>query len=75
MPRAANQVSTLIARLRGQAPPFQENVVYAPTVDLVDYSSLQARLLSIRDLEPHERGYKFERYLTEMFDNLQAKSS
>lgn len=68
MPRAAGQVSALIAKLEGAATPEPSNVVLAPLIDAVDFARLRDRLLAIRDLKPHQRGYEFERFLSDLFD-------
>ena len=68
MPRAAGQIAALIARLQGSAPPALVNVVAAPILDAIDFAHLRDRLIGIRDTEPHQRGFAFERFLTEVFD-------
>lgn len=68
MPRAAGQVAALIARLEGTATPVPNNVVAAPLLDAIDFARLRDRLIAVRDKEPHERGFAFERFLTEIFD-------
>ncbi|MFL0418623.1 restriction endonuclease [Sphingomonas sp. 179-I 2A4 NHS] len=68
MPRAAGQVAALIARLEGTATPVPHNVVAAPLLDAIDFARLRDRLIAVRDMEPHERGFAFERFLTEIFD-------
>lgn len=74
MPRAAAQVAGLIARLEGTAPLTPDNVVPAPMLDAIDFARLRDRLIAIRDLEPHRRGYDFERFLTELFDSFRLKA-
>ncbi len=73
MPRAASQIAALIARLEGTAPPAPVNVVAAPLLDAIDFARLRDRLLAIRDLEPHRRGYDFERFLSDVFDAFRMK--
>ena len=68
MPRAASQIAALIGKLDGNAPPAPVNVVAAPLLDAIDFARLRDRLLAIRDLDPHRRGYDFERFLTDLFD-------
>lgn len=73
MPRAAGQIAALIAKLEGTAPPTPVNVVPAPLVDAIDFARLLDQLLAIRDQDPHQRGYAFERYLTELFDAFRLR--
>jgi len=68
MPRAASQTAALIARLEGAASPTPVNVVVAPILEAIDFDRLRDRLVGIRDTEPHQRGFAFERFLTEVFD-------
>ncbi len=67
MPNASAQVWTLIHRLEGEAAPGPVNVVTAPKIHAIDFAKLSDRLLAIKDLEPHGRGYEFERFLTHLF--------
>lgn len=68
MPRAASQTAALIARLEGAASPAPVNVVAAPILEPIDFERLRDRLVGIRDTEPHQRGFAFERFLTDVFD-------
>jgi hypothetical protein len=74
LPRAAGQITTLIAKLEGQAPAIPVNVVSAPKLDVIDFGRMSDRLLSIRDMEPHLRGYEFERFLHDLFDAFRLKA-
>lgn len=67
-PRAAGQFSALIVKLEGGAPTAPINVVLAPKVEEIQYDRFRSRLLSVKDLEPHERGYAFELFLKDLFD-------
>ncbi|MEP1495958.1 restriction endonuclease [Pseudophaeobacter sp.] len=67
-PRAAGQFASLITNLEGNAPSNPVNVVQAPKVEMIEFDRFQQRLMSIRDLAPHERGYEFERFLKDLFD-------
>lgn len=67
-PRAAAQYAALIAKLDGAGPTNPINVVAAPAIDAIDFDRFRVRLLAIRDLEPHQRGYDFERFLKDLFD-------
>lgn len=67
-PRAAQQIAALIAKLQGNGATPPTNVIPAPALDMIDFARLSDRLVAIRDLQPHERGYEFERYLTELFN-------
>jgi hypothetical protein len=67
-PRAAQQIAALIAKLEGTAPSMPINVVPAPVLDAIDFARFADRLITIRNLEPQNRGYEFERFLTELFD-------
>ena len=73
MPRAAGQVAALVAKLEGSAPPAPINVVPAPLLDAIDFERLLNRLLTIRDMDPHQRGYDFERFLTDLFDAFRLR--
>jgi hypothetical protein len=74
-PRAAQQIAALIARLEGSEVPAPVNVIQAPALDAIDFARFSDRLLKIRDREPQDRGYEFERFLTDLFDafNLKAR--
>lgn len=74
MPRAAAQIQALIAKLEGNGPVAPMNVVTAPLLDAIDLLRLRDRLLAVRDLEPHQRGYEFERFLTELFDAFRLRA-
>lgn len=73
MPRATGQIAALVAKLEGSAPPAPINVVPAPLLDAVDFERLLNRLLTIRDMDPHQRGYDFERFLTDLFDAFRLR--
>lgn len=73
MPRAAGQIAALVAKLEGNAPPAPINVVPAPLLDSIDFAHLLDRLLAIRDLDPQQRGYDFERFLTDLFDAFRLR--
>lgn len=73
-PRAADQIAGLIAKLDGAAPAAPVNVVPAPVLDPIDFGRFRDRLITIRDLEPHQRGYEFERFLTDLFDAFRLKA-
>lgn len=74
MPRASAQIQALIGKLEGNAPSVLRNVVAAPLIDAVDFLQLRDRLLTIRDLAPHARGYAFETFLTELFDVFRLRA-
>lgn len=74
MPRAAQQLAALLAKLDGTAPTSPANVVPAPVLDAIDFARLLDGLLAIRDLDPQARGYAFERFLTELFDAFHLKA-
>lgn len=67
-PRASGQFSALIAKLEGGSPTTPVNVVEAPKVEEIEFDRFKTRLISIRDLEPHTRGYEFERFLKDLFN-------
>ncbi|MGE4404313.1 restriction endonuclease [Pseudomonas sp.] len=68
MPNASAQIWSLITRLEKGASPGTANVVAAPKIHAIDFAKLSDRLLAIKELQPHERGYEFERYLTHVFE-------
>lgn len=74
LPRAAGQIAALIAKLEEQAPHIPVNVISAPKLDAIDFGQMSERLVSIRDMEPHKRGYEFERFLHDLFDAFQLKA-
>jgi hypothetical protein len=74
LPRAAGQISGLIAKLEGQAPAIPTNVVAAPKLDAIDFGRFSDRLVAIRDMHPHERGFEFERFLRDLFDAFGLKA-
>ena len=67
-PLAKKQVFAVVARLEGTATGIPTGLVPAPKLAIQDWSGLMIRLLGVRDLPPHERGYAFEAYLKELFD-------
>ncbi len=73
-PRAASQIAAMIAKLEGIAPPTPTNVVAAPVIDAIDFARFADRLLVIRDLAPHARGYEFERFLSDLFTAFGLKA-
>lgn len=68
MPRAGGQIAALITRLEMGGGFAPQNVVAAPLLDAIDFLTLRDRLTTIRDQDPHQRGYDFERFLTEVFE-------
>lgn len=72
--RTSAQITSLIAKLEGQASPVPVNIVSAPKLDAIDFGRMTGRLLSIRDMNPHERGYEFERFLCDLFDAFRLKA-
>lgn len=73
-PRTAQQISALVAKLKGTAPPVPINVIPAPMLDMIDFARFTDRLLAIKNLEPQRRGYDFESFLTELFDAFSLKA-
>lgn len=73
-PRASQQIAGLITKLDGSEPQAPQNVVAPPLMDAIDFGRMADRLVAIRDLEPHNRGYEFERFLTDMFDAFRLKA-
>ena len=67
-PRASGQFSALITRLESGVPTTPVNVVDAPKIEAIEYDHFRTRLLSIRDLEAHTRGYAFEEFLKDLFN-------
>lgn len=74
LPRATRQVAALTAKLEGTASLNSVNVVAAPVLDAFDFDRFRERLLSIRDLDPQQRGYDFERFLTDLFDAFRLRA-
>jgi hypothetical protein len=72
--RAAHQVAALMAKLLGAASPGPVNVVPAPALDAIEFGRFFDRLLAVRNLEPHCRGYEFERFLTDLFNAFQLRA-
>lgn len=67
-PRAAGQYAALIAKLEGTGPTMPVNVVAAPVIEAIEFDRFRSRLIAIRDLPPHQRGYDFERFLADLFN-------
>jgi Restriction endonuclease len=65
---AKKQIFAVVARLEGTATGIPSGLVPAPKLAIQDWAGLLTRLLSVRDLRPHDRGYAFEAYLKELFD-------
>jgi len=74
MPRASGQIHALIAKLEGTAPAVPMNVVAPPALDTIDFLRLRDQLLAVRDLQPHSRGYAFEKFLVELFDAFRLRA-
>ncbi|MBS1019413.1 restriction endonuclease [Gluconobacter cerinus] len=73
-PHKSAQITSLIAKLEGQASPVPINVINAPKLDVIDFGRMTERLISIRDMRPHERGYAFEKFLCDLFDAFRLKA-
>lgn len=67
-PRSAQQLASILARLRGNGLTPARNVVPAPRVEAIEFDRFRARLLEIRDQSPHQRGYAFEGFLQDLFN-------
>ena len=67
MPNASAQIWALIHRLESGTAQGPVNVVTAPRIHAIDFARFSDRLLAIKDLEPHRRGYEFETYLNHLF--------
>lgn len=72
--RASGQIAALITKLESNASIGPVNVVSAPIIDAIDFARLSDRLLKIRDLLPHGRGYEFERFLSDLFNAFGLRS-
>ncbi|MEP3639039.1 MAG: restriction endonuclease [Paracoccaceae bacterium] len=66
--RASGQFSALITKLEGGTVTTPVNVVEAPKVEEIEFDRFRNRLISIRNLEPHSRGYEFEKFLKDLFN-------
>jgi hypothetical protein len=73
MPRASGQIAGLIGRLEGTTASAPRNVVTAPLIDMIDFHRLRDELMAVRNLEAHERGYAFERFLTATFEAFRLR--
>lgn len=67
-PRPAERYSAIVTKLDGEGPTVPENVVAAPALESIEFDRLNSRLLEMRDMDPHARGYAFEVYLKTLFD-------
>lgn len=67
-PLAEKQIFAVVARLEGTATWIPSGLVPAPKLAMLDWTGLLTQLLSVRDLEPQDRGYAFEAYLKRLFD-------
>lgn len=67
-PLAKKQIFAVVERLERAATGISTGLVPAPRLAIQDWSGLLTRLLAVRDLPPHDRGYAFEAYLKELFD-------
>lgn len=67
-PRASGQFSGIITKLEGGTATTPVNVVEAPKIDEIEFDRFRTRLISIRDLEAHTRGYAFEEFLKDLFN-------
>jgi hypothetical protein len=80
VPAAEGEFWGLIERLGGRHPVKSTpmpNTAASTAIDLPLSHSLRDRLLQLTLLEPHARGYAFERFLRELFDanGLAARAS
>ena len=58
----------IINRLGGQASTPKAGTTAAPAYDNERFSRLQSQLLALEALDPHPRGYAFEKFLQSLFD-------
>jgi hypothetical protein len=65
---AEKHIFAVVARLEGTATWIPSGLVPAPKLAMIDWTGLLTQLVSVRDLEPQDRGYAFEAYLKRLFD-------
>lgn len=80
IPNAEQEFYSLIERLGGNAPPRQRRDLastHSTGIDVFRSESLKSELIAISRLEPHARGYAYERFLRDLFDanGLAARAS
>ena len=76
IPNAVGRLLELINRLRGGVRP-QPQVAPAPAFDTAKVQELKGDLISLGNLEPHQRGFAFEKFLKKLFGayNLQPQDA
>ena len=74
MPRASGQIHQLIAKLEGGGVQAPVNVVAPPVIDEIDFLRFRDKLIEVRDLPPHARGYAFEAFLVDLFDAFRLRA-
>lgn len=69
---AESMLLSVIARLEGEVPPESgsQRPPVAPAYDWAQLAPLQQRLMALAEMEPHPRGYAFEKLLGDMFHHF-----
>lgn len=72
LPNAESMYLTVIARLEGKPAPSLSPAPPppSPAFDWTQLSALRDRLIALASMEPHPRGYAFERFLTDLFHHF-----
>lgn len=72
VPGAEGMFLSVIAKLEGKAaaPSRPTAAAAAPAYDWVQLVPLRERLISLATMEPHPRGYAFEKLLTDLFHHF-----
>jgi Restriction endonuclease len=68
IPNAEKQFNELLARVAGHASQATTQPVSPPRMARAPIAALRSALLQISDLEAHQRGYAYERFLKNLFD-------
>jgi restriction endonuclease Mrr len=66
VPDAKNRLAEVLAHLGDTSQ--KPSAATAVNFDHVKYDVIQAALISLTELAPHERGYQFEKFLKKLFD-------
>lgn len=73
VPNAQGRLLDIIDRLRGNKPPAESTLV-RPAYNWPALSGLRQELISLQSFQPHDRGYRFEAFLKQLFDAFGMKA-
>jgi hypothetical protein len=73
-PNTHGRFLALLARVEGGPPPAEGDRVVKPAFDRQKFTDLHQGLMDLGGLEPHPRGFAFEKYLKRLFETFGIKA-